>query len=1005
MDSVNDQFREVPWKLTQNGSYETPSEYYDTTQQFLESFQLLEFPSFESLRVALKNFTEETGYVYTIKRSKRYREDDSRRDVLVYNHICYGCTLHVQGSSHSNKRLENPCPSQINFTSVKGAFKVAKFSMVHNHPPPMSTATLELDSSAFPDCSDSFREAFPTMSAGSYVEFTNRLKQFEKTTGSVYIKYSSGLFGNTGGRQEALCKYKKLRYVCVHYGSRRSEPIRRRNQHTTKIGCGSCFSVKYCEGRLRIVSYDMRHCHPVDPESAMLYPHNRRLTPAETAEIEQILAFNPNMGELKHHIKEKYGKICTTRDIINMRFRRKKRLERSSLNSTEELKSVQAQSLLPSSPLLPSSTSTLPTGAKLESLVDICCQQQIHQRLDGEAPEVEAEEGEEEDEDEGVLSPALQDIQQIAEAAPAEEIVGIQSVLRNLANAWQGGQQPVVVVPKALSPYSKAIIVYFCGLRSQLYSYLQVKSVYANSDRILLKNSSCLLRLGPSHETSWRIEGEMVTRQWVPMKINDTITGLLCRCSSEIPINRWTIEVNLSEDPSNVSVPMVAKFVCPTNIATEAGSETVNIDSGGGELDVYYLTIRPTLPLETNEGHSFKKNSARGFTLRPVDPAVGLDEASLLCVGHRGMGAEKPETPADEQWPENTLLSFNKAAELNVPMVELDVQPLRDSNDLVIYHSFNIVTKRSDRIRPCGCPKYEVDVFGESGICNKKMPNLIPTFFLNELQDLKWGLHSKTCEKSTHEYEAAVENAKSEVKNGGEVSNSCLIPLRRGTQQAEYLPFFSQVLATVPTRLALDVELKYPQDTPNMAFKLVHEMGVDRQALDEFGHPSRYFYSINQFADNVIRSLQTQGNGREIVLSTFNADLCLALRLKQTTFPVLFISRAGCEQPLSVYTKAIPPSHSSTRLPPPPHLLDPRHRNAAAVVEWAHLIGMDGVVIPGKPFETATAEGAGLAHRMAAFRLACIPFGACVSTPTFKRRAAELGLTGICIDDVHRNAW
>ncbi|KAL5967428.1 hypothetical protein TSMEX_004902 [Taenia solium] len=453
MDSASDQFSEVPWKLIRNNAYGTPSEYYDTTQQFLESFQLLEFPSFESLKLALKNFTEETGYVYTIKRSKRYREDDVRRDVLVYNHICYGCTLHVQGSSHSNKRLENPCPSQINFTSVKGAFKVAKFSMVHNHPPPMSSATLELDSSAFPafiDCSDSFREAFPTMSAGSYVEFTNRLKQFEKTTGSVYIKYSSGLFGNTGDRQEALCKYKKLRYVCVHYGSRRSEPIRRRNQHTTKIGCGSCFSVKYCEGRLQIVSYDMRHCHPVDPESAMLYPHNRRLTPVETAEIEQILAFNPNMGELKHHIKEKYGKICTTRDIINMRFRRKKRLEMSSMDSTKELKTAKSQSLLSSSTPLPSSTSTLPIGTNLESLVDICCQQQGHQRGDGDEleAEAEAEEGEGEDEDEEHLSPVLQDIQQIAGTAPTEEIVGFRSVIRNLANAWRRGQQPVVVVPK-----------------------------------------------------------------------------------------------------------------------------------------------------------------------------------------------------------------------------------------------------------------------------------------------------------------------------------------------------------------------------------------------------------------------------------------------------------------------------------------------------------------------------------------------------------------------------
>ncbi|KAL5967429.1 Glycerophosphocholine phosphodiesterase GDE1 [Taenia solium] len=556
------------------------------------------------------------------------------------------------------------------------------------------------------------------------------------------------------------------------------------------------------------------------------------------------------------------------------------------------------------------------------------------------------------------------------------------------------------------------------------------------------------------------------------------------------------VEVNLAADPSSVAPPMVARFEFPTNVATEEGSETVNIDSDGGELDrntdrgacllawtakiaecvdelqdrgwvyaryhdsklgvaksiekikqwsaklcwtnnvvvlagncfgevgtiksldlarllkelatlyetVYYLMIRPTLPLDTGEDDSLKNNSARGFTLRPVNPAAGLDEASLLCVGHRGMGAERAETPTKERWPENTLLSFNKAAELNVPMVELDVQPLRDSNDLVIYHSFNVATRRSNRNRPCGCPDYEIDVFGESGICNKTMPNLIPTFSLNELQDLKWGSHSKTCEKATCEREAEEVNSKARVE-GEEVVNNCPISLQRGTQQAQYLPLFSEVLATVPTRLALDVELKYPQDTPNMAFRLVHEVGVNKEVLEEFGHPSRYFYSINQFADNVIRILQTQGNGRGIVLSTFNADLCLALRLKQTTFPVLFISRAGCEQPLSAYIEAIPPPHSSTRLPPPPHSLDPRHRNTAAVIEWARLIGMDGVVIPGKPLVTTTAEGADLAHRMAASHLACIPFGPCVSTPAFKRHAAELGLTGICIDDVHRNAW
>ncbi|VDD80323.1 unnamed protein product [Mesocestoides corti] len=388
MDRTTEQFEEASWKMMHGDIYEGASEYYDITQQFLDAFQILELDSFESL-----------------------------------------------------KQPEIPCPSQINFTSVKGVFKVAKFVMIHNHPPPITSMKAEIDSSTFPafiDCSDKFREAFPGMSAGSYMEFTNRLKGFEKATGSVYIKYSSGLFGDTEDHQQTICKYKKLRYVCVHYGSRRSEPIRRRNQHTTKIGCGSCFSVKYANGRLHIVSYDMRHCHPVDPESAMLYPHNRRLTPVETAEIEQLLAYNPNMGDLKHHIKEKYGKICTTRDIINMRFRRKKRLENAAMSRVKAGDAFDENDAHPSSS---SSLSDPPTASNLESLVDICCQQQQqqHQQPEG-SPDASFPPPS--------LTPVLHDIQQLAEAAPVAEVMGFHSVLRNLANAWRRGQQPIVIIPK-----------------------------------------------------------------------------------------------------------------------------------------------------------------------------------------------------------------------------------------------------------------------------------------------------------------------------------------------------------------------------------------------------------------------------------------------------------------------------------------------------------------------------------------------------------------------------
>lgn len=79
---------------------------------------------------------------------------------------------------------------------MKGAFRVAKFSMVHNHPPPRIALNLGIHPPVFPgklcdlttylfflafiDCGDSFRQAFPLMSAGSYSELAARLKHFEK---------------------------------------------------------------------------------------------------------------------------------------------------------------------------------------------------------------------------------------------------------------------------------------------------------------------------------------------------------------------------------------------------------------------------------------------------------------------------------------------------------------------------------------------------------------------------------------------------------------------------------------------------------------------------------------------------------------------------------------------------------------------------------------------------------------------------------------------------------
>ncbi|VDO07645.1 unnamed protein product [Rodentolepis nana] len=540
----------------------------------------------------------------------------------------------------------------------------------------------------------------------------------------------------------------------------------------------------------------------------------------------------------------------------------------------------------------------------------------------------------------------------------------------------------------SLSANFEAFIVYFCGLRSHTYKYIRIESVTVDPKLVSLENPSCLLGLDSTSGSAFRIWGSEVTKRWIRIENNDSIAGFLCGYKSDKPITRRTIEIELAADTSDDSNTKSITFDCSTNLCREEGVETINVDSEGGELDVYYLSIRPTMPLEqqddfTDMGNQKKKNesSAVGFRLEPVGSTGG----SLLCVGHRGMGREVEDRSADKQWPENTILSFLKAAQLGVPMIELDVIPMRESDDMVIYHNFNIVTKKGDcKMKQCGCPLYEIDLFADSGICNKSMLNLIPTFSPNEIKALKWGQHSQSCEKAT-----------GERKEPQIQSTNQKIFLHRGSEQSEYLPFFSDVLNEVPLSLSLDIELKYPADTPYSAFHLMHEFNVPKEKLAEYGHPSRYFYSINQFADQVIRALNANGRGRAVIISTFNADLCLALRLKQTTYPVLFISRAGIESDL--------PS-KITVLPPPPHGLDPRHRNAAAAIEWAHLIGADGVVIHGQPILDEK-EGVGLARKLKEYRLSCISYGPCVSTPEFKIRAEELGITGICVDDVEHNHW
>lgn len=127
---------------------------------------------------------------------------------------------------------------------------------------------------------------------------------------------------------------------------------------------------------------------------------------------------------------------------------------------------------------------------------------------------------------------------------------------------------------------------------------------------------------------------------------------------------------------------------------------------------------------------------------------------------------------------------------------------------------------------------------------------------------------------------------------------------------------------------------------------------------------------------------------RYVILSSFNPDICLALRLKQNHFPVLFISRGYL----------VTSNDRTSRL-------DPRHYSLKSAINWAHLMNLDGIVTVGEYFGSMTPVGcentaSQYSQMMEIRKLACFVYGKGVSDVTFLDKAAQFGLTGVIIDRV-----
>lgn len=103
----------------------------------------------------------------------------------------------------------------------------------------------------------------------------------------------------------------------------------------------------------------------------------------------------------------------------------------------------------------------------------------------------------------------------------------------------------------------------------------------------------------------------------------------------------------------------------------------------------------------------------------------------------------------------------------------------------------------------------------------------------------------------------------------------------------ESYPTLEEVLKGVDKSCALNIELKWPQLLPDGKSEAAH------------------FREINDSVDRILNCMYEHGQDRNIFLSTLNADIAILLRLKQSKYPVLFLTTGDSKRFNDPTTKSV----------------------------------------------------------------------------------------------------
>ncbi|XP_029449335.1 glycerophosphocholine phosphodiesterase GPCPD1 isoform X2 [Rhinatrema bivittatum] len=303
-----------------------------------------------------------------------------------------------------------------------------------------------------------------------------------------------------------------------------------------------------------------------------------------------------------------------------------------------------------------------------------------------------------------------------------------------------------------------------------------------------------------------------------------------------------------------------------------------------GKVRVDYLVIRPIQGHECNMKYTFSKY------WRPRTP---------LDVGHRGAG-NSTTTANLSKVRENTVASLKNAASHGAAYVEFDVHL---SKDLVpiIYHDLTCCISMKKKHDSESLELFEIPVkeltYYQLHLLKVMRPQKKPT-------ELKHRRERKK-QDDTHQKEG-----EREIEKKG--MTTCLEQRIRKSKEK-----LSQKIKPETTKLAHATALKFKDHSANI---LEEESSVSDncpfpslqtvlEALPEDvgfnielkwicqqrdgiwdGNLSTYF-DMNMYLDIILKALLENAGKRRIIMSSFDADICTMVRLKQNKYPILFLTQ------------------------------------------------------------------------------------------------------------------